>query len=308
MDDLPDGESRPEWPPARTGARERERAARLVGDALLSSLFHPLNADAFYLPAGRTGVLHVASALRHGAAGGGRRPTAGIPALSGVRADLVENLIALGRGPRPDSAGRGRRPLGELAGLLEQNVLGGGVGVGRGEGGDPIASYRPAGGERELPITRASSSVSELAPVALYLRHLVRPGDLLIIEEPESHLHPATQAAFARELARLVRAGVRVLLTTHSEWFLEQIGNLVRLSALPESRRAGLAGADVALRPAEVGVWLFEPRLRPRGAVVSELGLDEETGLYPAGYGEVGEALYNEGAEIFNRLQAERTR
>ena len=37
--------------------------------------------------------------------------------------------------------------------------------------------------------------------MVLYLRYLVRPGDLLIIEEPESHLHPAMQAAFARELA-----------------------------------------------------------------------------------------------------------
>ena len=118
---------------------------------------------------------------------------------------------------------------------------------------------------------------------------------LLIIEEPESHLHPAIQSVFARELARLVRSGVRVLLTTHSEWFLEQIGNLVRLSKLPEKRRSGIAGADVALRPDQVGAWLFTPKTRPKGTVVSEIKLDEETGLYPSGYDDVSEVLYNEG-------------
>ena len=68
----------------------------------------------------------------------------------------------------------------------------------------------------------ASSMVSELAPVVLYLRHLVQPGNVLIIEEPESHLHPAAQVEFTRQLAKLVQAGYRVIITTHSEWILEE--------------------------------------------------------------------------------------
>ena len=145
--------------------------------------------------------------------------------------------------------------------------------------------------------------VSELAPVVLYLRHLVRPCDVLIIEEPEAHLHPAMQAIFARELAWLVRAGVRIVMTTHSEWFLEQIGNLVRLSALPEDRRHGLDGVDCALRPEEVGAWLFRPPRRSAGSVVDEVTLDAETGLYPTDYDDVSETLYNQSAAIFNRVQ-----
>ena len=122
--------------------------------------------------------------------------------------------------------------------------------------------------------------VSELAPVVLYLRHLVRAGDVLIIEEPESHLHPAMQAAFARELARLVGAGIRVVMTTHSEWFLEQIGNLVRLSTLSEKKRDGIKGADVALHSDDVGAWLFKPGEEHKGSVVEEVVLDPDTGLY----------------------------
>ena len=62
--------------------------------------------------------------------------------------------------------------------------------------------------------------VSELAPLILFLKYLVRPGDLLILEEPESHLHPAAQRRLARGIVRLVNAGVKVLITTHSETFV----------------------------------------------------------------------------------------
>ena len=85
-----------------------------------------------------------------------------------------------------------------------------------------------------MRLTRSSSMVSELAPLVLFIRGLVRPGDTLIIEEPEAHLHPAAQAQMASTLARLVRAGVRVLVTTHSDFMLQEIGNLMRVGMLKE--------------------------------------------------------------------------
>ena len=59
---------------------------------------------------------------------------------------------------------------------------------------------------------------------------------------------------------------------------------------------------DVALQPSDVGAWLFT-REPANGSVVEEIELDDETGLFPAGYDRVGEALYNEGARIFNQIQ-----
>ena len=296
---------------------DMERLVSHVVESLHVSLFHTLTSNAFYLPASRTGVMHshqtVVSALIQSATVAGRRPTARVPVLSGVLADFLDHLLTLGSDPPRErrllgpwvrrERVRPRKQIQELAKLVEDNILSGSIDQEVGETNYPTFSYRPDGWRNELPLMRTSSMVSELAPVVLYLRHLVRPGDLFIIEEPESHLHPAMQTALARELARLVHAGVRVLLTTHSEWFLEQIGNLVSLSQLPDNRRSGIPGADVALRPDQVGAWLFTPKLRPRGSVVTEIGLERETGLYPAGYDEVSEALYNESAEIFNRLQ-----
>ena len=103
--------------------------------------------------------------------------------------------------------------------------------------GYPSFHYRPAEWKRDLPLMNTSSMVSELAPVVLYLRHVVQPGDVLIIEEPESHLHPAMQVAFTRLLAAVARSGVRVVLTTHSEWVLEALANLVRLSEVDRAQR-----------------------------------------------------------------------
>jgi len=186
---------------------------------------------------------------------------------------------------------------------LEEKILKGGVEVETSQANYPTFSYRPIGWEDKLPLMRTSSMVSELAPVVLYVRHLVHPGDLFIIEEPESHLHPEMQAELARELARLVLLGVRVLVTTHSEWFLEQIGNLVRRSDLPMGKRSGLPDADVSLRADQVGAWLFKQKRRPRGSEVEEVRFDRETGLYPTDYDKIAEALYNESVEIYNRLQ-----
>lgn len=53
-----------------------------------------------------------------------------------------------------------------------------------------------------------------------------RPGDLLLIENPESHLHPAGQAVVAKLIAISAHNGVQIIVETHSDHFL----NGVRLS------------------------------------------------------------------------------
>ncbi len=270
---------------------------------LFRSLLGPLYRSAYYLPAGRTGVMQshhvVASVLRQKAATAGLHRSLDVPMLSGVLDDFLEQLVEMSSA-RVRSRHETAR---ELAWHLENNILMGDVRVDRSVTGYPSFTYRPRDWKKDLPLMRASSMVSELAPVALYLRHVVRSDDLLIIEEPESHLHPAMQAAFTRELARAVRAGVRILMTTHSEWFLEQIGNLVNLSELPGNKRKGFVKEDFSLSPDAVGVWLFKTAKRPKGSRVQEVTLDSETGLYPSGFEEVSETLYNQSAAIFNRLQ-----
>ena len=138
--------------------------------------------------------------------------------------------------------------------------------------------------------------------MVLYLRHLVGPGNVLIVEEPESHLHPAMQVAFTRQLAALVNAGIHVIVTTHSEWLLEELANIVRRSKLPRSKRGDIEGGNVALRSEQVGAWLFEPKLQPKGSLVREIRLND-TGLYPSGYDAVATALHNDWAELSSQIK-----
>ena len=270
---------------------------------VLPQISGPLTLTAFYLPADRTGVMHahrvVVGALIGSASMAGLRPAARTPMLSGVLADFLEQLINI-----DFPSYRRRKSRHDLGREIEKTILGGSVEIDRSQAIDyPHFTYRPKGWKEDLSLMRASSMVSELAPVVLYLRHVIVPGNVLIVEEPESHLHPAMQVEFTRQLAALVHAGVRVIVTTHSEWVLEELANIVSRSGLAETEREEAGGKGIALRPDQVGAWLFKPKRRPKGSVVEEVKLDKETGLYPTDYDDVSEALYNESARIFNRIQ-----
>ena len=266
---------------------------------------------AHYLPADRAGVMHahqtVVSALVERATSGGIRREMPTPMLSGVLADFLKQLIALADVPY-----KKRDHVGSIAAEIEKAMLRGLVRSDtRAKTGAsyPVFSYLPSGWKEDqnLPLMNVSSMVSELAPVVLYLRHVVRPGDVLIIEEPEAHLHPAMQVKFTRQLAAAVKAGVRVIATTHSEWILEELANLVRISGLSEAERKDISGG-IALEPHEVGAWLFQHKERPKGSVVREISLDVESGTFAAGYDDVAAELHNRWAKIESRLKAKRRR
>ena len=110
-------------------------------------------------------------------------------------------------------------------------------------------------GSFDLPIHLASSSARGLVDLYFYLRHVATPDDLILIDEPESHLDTKNQILLARMLARMVRAGVRVLITTHSDYLVKEINNLIMLHGLPqeelhELRRLGYTSDDAVDRTA----------------------------------------------------------
>ncbi len=268
---------------------------------VLPQIAGPLRLPAFYLPADRTGVMHahsmVVSTLIRNAALAGVRPDTRTPMLSGVLADFLEQLIQLAT---PRRKRKSHRNLGEA---IEESILNGSVHIDKSEAADyPLFKYRPKGWDNDLNLMNASSMVSELAPVVLYLRYRVHRNNVLIVEEPESHLHPAMQVEFTRQLAALVRSGIRVIVTTHSEWLLEELANLVQLSKLPETKRKGIDGGNFALSPEQVGAWMFQPKNNPKGSVVKEVELND-SGLYESGFDDVSEVLYNKWAEISGRIE-----
>ena len=75
----------------------------------------------------------------------------------------------------------------------------------------------------------ASSAVQQMPLLYGILRYFaVR---VLIIDEPESHLDTDNQILLARILARLVNSGITILITTHSDYIVKEINNLIMLSS-----------------------------------------------------------------------------
>ena len=90
--------------------------------------------------------------------------------------------------------------------------------------------YIPKGTGLKLTMVESSSAVRSLADIGFYLSHVARKGDLLMVDEPELNLHPANQRRIARLFARLVNLGVKVFITTHSDYIVKELNTLIMLN------------------------------------------------------------------------------
>lgn len=76
-----------------------------------------------------------------------------------------------------------------------------------------------------------SSSVRSLLDITLYIKHLANKGDILMIDEPELNLHPENQRKLARLLSYLSNLGLEFFITTHSDYILRELSNLILLNS-----------------------------------------------------------------------------
>lgn len=114
----------------------------------------------------------------------------------------------------------------------------------------------------DIPLHRASSSARGLADLYFLLKHRASPDQILLIDEPESHLDTENQVLFARVLACFVRAGIRVVITTHSDYLLKEINNLIMLSGEFEDKEPIMKelgySSDDALEPELIRAYVAE--------------------------------------------------
>ena len=140
-----------------------------------------------------------------------------------------------------------------------------------------VSKARGKGRHFNIPLHVASSSVRGLSDLYFFLRHAAGSNQLLIIEEPESHLDTANQIRLARLLARCVRAGLKVLITTHSDYIIKEINNLVMLSRPFADKDAVLKKlkyrSDVALDGESIRAYVAENNSLTR-CDVDEFGID----------------------------------
>lgn len=107
---------------------------------------------------------------------------------------------------------------------------------------------------KALPPANTGFGISYALPVVVS-GLLAAPGSMLIVENPEAHLHPGAQTAIGIFLAAVASAGVQVLVETHSENVL----NGVRLAAL----RSVISHDDASFLFLSLGEGPGQPILHP---------------------------------------------
>ena len=144
--------------------------------------------------------------------------------------------------------------------------------------------YEQPSMEVPIPIMAAASSVKELTPFALMLQKGVVAEYSILFEEPESHLHPEMQIKVADLLAYILNEGGRMQVTTHSDYFLRRINDLIRLNLLKNKmgeeeyvafcEQHGF-NPDITISPTKVGAYYFQRQ----GSVVKILPQSVEEGI-----------------------------
>jgi len=84
--------------------------------------------------------------------------------------------------------------------------------------------------KKQIPMHFSSSAIKSLIELFFYIQHSAKKGDLLIIDEPELNLHPDNHMKIARLLAHLLNKGINIFITTHSDYLIKEINNLIRLN------------------------------------------------------------------------------
>jgi len=81
---------------------------------------------------------------------------------------------------------------------------------------------------QSVNVNYLSSTVSELIPLVVFLkRELIQKDGLVVIEEPEAHLSFENQKLIAKLIALLLKENIRVLITTHSDFLIYELNNLI---------------------------------------------------------------------------------
>lgn len=214
--------------------------------------------------------------------------------LPGIAVPLSDYFLELSQ-VDPNEKREKDDPIQRIAEDIENDILGGRVEF------DKKARklfYTLGDTGLRLDMDATSSMVSELSPIVSFLRHVVSkpprlakewqegvsPKHLLFIEEPEAHLHPENQVRLMAAFAALANAGVKVMLTTHSDFLFNKLNNLI---------------LEKRIDTAAVSAMLFKQTDEGGDAVplaMDDLGIEDENFI------DATEWLYDEKVDLIDRM------
>ncbi len=143
---------------------------------------------------------------------------------------------------------------------LQNNILGGNYSLNE----TNSINFNLNNDKGNLPLHLTSSTVKTYFGLWFYLQHMAQEGDVLMIDEPELSLHPKNQRNIARLFAQLVNKGIKIVISTHSDYIVREINNLIMLAHAPNQEikqqlmsKYGYT-EDELLTKDQVGAYLFK--------------------------------------------------
>lgn len=176
---------------------------------------HNIETDrTFFMPPSRGSLINIPDSIR-------MRLIGNMSMYKTFLDDLAELKSSRSRGEQTDF-------IKEASAILHNEILNGNIDVREND----IFYQTPA---TEIPISAAASSIKEIAPFALMIQKGLLGMYSILFEEPESHLHPELQIKVADIIGYAIQEGAHLQITTHSDYFMRHLNDLIRLNFLKRS-------------------------------------------------------------------------
>jgi len=155
----------------------------------------------------------------------------------------------------------------------------------------------------KISLHLTSSTIKTFFSLVFYLEHLANDGETLIVDEPELNLHPDNQRKIARILSMIANRGVQVIVSTHSDYFIREINNLIMLKSDFKSKKEIMSKNgytdNMLISGNDVSAYLFCKN------TIEEMEIDEQEGIIAKTFDSVINDLNLVSDDIFYTKQAD---